>query len=402
MKHRLNDTLIKNTKPTEKTQKLFDGDGLYLYVEPNGSKRWRVRYQFENKDQTLSLGIYPAITLKEARSKRDELKELIKQGINPSEHRKQQRATPEGFHQNAFELVAKEWLEVQKHELSELHLTRILRKLEKDAFPYIGKKNIAEITPNEVLKIANRVIERGRIETTRRIIGIIGQVFRHGFRTGKCGGDITRDLKGALPTQKVKHMASFTEPADVKKFLQSFGLFKGEFQTLCALKLGVLWFVRPGELRTAKWRDFDLENKEWRYVVSKTNTPHIVPLATQAIEILKELQPLTGGGEYVFSITEGKPMSDGTINKAIRQLGWCTKTQFTGHGVRAMARTLLAERLKMRPEIIEHQLAHRVPDALGTAYNRTKFLDDRKSMMQAWADYLDELKAGARVIQFCA
>lgn len=402
MKYLLNDTLIRNTKPTDKTQKLSDGEGLYLYVEPNGSKRWRLRYKFENKDQTLSLGLYPAISLKEARNKRDELKELIKQGINPSEHRKQQRATPTGYHQNAFELVAKEWLETQKTKWTPTHAATSARRLEKEVYPYFGKRDIAEITAPEVLKLAKRIIERGCVETAHRVMGIAGQIFRYGVATGKCERDPTRDLMGILPPPKVKHMASFTEPADVKKFLHSFDLFKGEFQTLCALKLSVLWFVRPSELRTAKWCDFDFENKEWRYVVSKTNTPHIVPLATQAIEILKELQPLTGAGVYVFGIRADKPMSDGTVNKAIRQLGWCTKTQITGHGVRAMARTILAERLKMRSEIIEHQLAHRVPDALGTAYNRTKFIDDRKIMMQAWADYIDELKAGARVIQFCA
>ena len=399
----LTDPFVKTAKPMpDKTQTFPDGDGLCLYVEPSGSKRWRFRYQFDGKRNLLSLGIYPEVTLKEARNKRAELKMLIKQGINPSEHRKQQRATPEGYHQNAFELVAKEWFDVKKNIWSDNQKEKVWRWLEKELYPYCGKKNIAEISAPEVLKLANRIKERGSLETAHRVKGIAGQVFRYGVATGRCERDPTRDLTGILPPSKVKHMASFTDPADVKKFLQSFGLFKGEFQTLCALKLGVLWFVRPGELRTAKWRDFDLESKEWRYVVSKTNTPHIVPLATQAVEILKELQPLTGGGEYIFSITEGKPMSAGTINKAIRQLGWCTKTQFTGHGVRAMARTLLAERLKMRPEIIEHQLAHRVPDALGTAYNRTKFLDDRKVMMQAWADYIDELKAGARVIQFCA
>jgi integrase len=229
-----------------------------------------------------------------------------------------------------------------------------------------------------------------------------GQVFRYGVQTGKCERDVTYDLRGALPQPIRGHMASLTEPKDVRRLLQSFDDFTGSYPVQCALKLSVMWFVRPSELRTARWADFDLENGEWRFVVSKTKTPHIVPLSTQAIAILNDLRALTGHFEYVFAINKDAPMSDGTINKALRRLGWNTKTEYTGHGARSMARTILAERLKVQPEIIEHQLAHRVPDSLGTAYNRTKYLDDRKHMMQSWSDYLDELKAQATVIKFRA
>jgi integrase len=233
-------------------------------------------------------------------------------------------------------------------------------------------------------------------------MGNCGQVFRYGVQTGKCERDITYDLRGALPQPIRGHMASLTEPKDVKRLLQSFEAFTGSYPVLCALKLSALWFVRPSELRLARWADFDIDDAEWRFVVSKTKTPHIVPLSTQALAILHDLRALTGDGEYVFSINGKSPISDGTVNKALRRLGFDTKTEFTAHGFRAMARTMLSERLKMRTEIIEHQLAHKVPDALGTAYNRTKFLDDRRAMMQAWGDYLDELKASATIIKFRA
>jgi integrase len=399
----LTDSVVKTTKaiPT-KTLTLKDEGGLFLYIEPNGSKRWRFRYQFANKRNLLSLGLYPDVSLKEARQKRDELKNLVKQGTDPSIARKQEKKTPEGHHPNSFELVAREWFNEYKSSWVASHADKIIRRLEKEIFPWLGKKNIAEITAPELLAVIRRMKDRGILETAHRVLGNCGQVFRYGVQTGRCGRDPTYDLKGALPQPITKHMPSLTEPKDVTKFLQSFDQFTGSFPVLCALKLSVLWFVRPGELRTAKWVDFDFDTREWRFVVSKTKTPHIVPLATQAVDLLKELYPLTGDGEYVFSITAGKPLSDGTINKALRRLGWDTKTQFTGHGVRSMARTLLAERLSVKPEVIEHQLAHRVPDALGNAYNRTKYLADRKEMMQRWADYLDELKQDTRVIAFVA
>ncbi len=406
MKQLLNDAIIKNAryKPNPKNQpdKLKDGGGLFLYVEANGSKRWRYRYQFEGKEQSLSLGLYPDVKLKDARAERDRLKDLINQGINPSAQRKAEKATPYGYHPNCFEFVAREWYNEYKNMWNKSHGERIIRRLEKDVFPWVGKRNIAEITAPELLSVIRRVKDRGVLETAHRALGNCGQVFRYGVQTGKCLRDVTYDLRGALPQPTTKHMASLTEPKDVRRLLQSFDAFTGSYPVQCALKLSVLWFVRPSELRLARWADFDLEGGEWRFTVTKTNTPHIVPLATQAIEILNDLYALTGHCEYVFSITGNKPMSDGTVNKALRRLGWDTQTEYTGHGARSMARTILAERLGELPEVIEHQLAHKVPDALGTAYNRTKYLAQRKKLMQTWGNYLDELKAGAKVIKFTA
>lgn len=402
MKQYLNDPIIKNAKPPNKTEKLKDGGGLFLYVEPNGSKRWRYRYQFEGKEQLLSLGVYPDVSLKQARAKRDELKEQIKQGINPSAQRKAEKTTPDGYHPNCFEIVAREWIEQHKSAWVKTTEDHIKSRLEKNIYPWIGKKNIADITAPELLTVINRIKARGLLHTAHKTMQNCGQVFRYGVQTGKCLHDVTASLKGALPAYQTKHMASLTEPKDVRKLIQSFDAFTGSFPVQCALKLSVMWFVRPSELRTAKWADFDLENGEWRFTVSKTKTPHIVPLSTQAIAILNDLHALTGQYDYVFAVNKNAPMSDGTVNKALRRLGWDTQTEYTGHGARSMARTILAERLNMKPEAIEHQLAHRVPDALGTAYNRTKYLADRKHMMQVWADYLDELKAGAKVIKFTA
>ena len=402
MRQFLNDAIIKNTKPSDKTITLKDGGGLFLYVEPNHSKRWRYRYQFDGKWCLLSLGIYPDVKLKQARLERDRLKELINQGINPSAQRKAEKVTPEGYHPNCFEMVAREWHNEYQSTWNKSHSERIIRRLEKDIFPWLGKKNIADITAPELLTVIRRIKDRGVLETAHRALGNCGQVFRYGVQTGKCLRDITYDLRGALPQPTTKHMASLTEPKDVKRLLLSFDDYTGSFPVLCALKLSVLWFVRPSELRLARWADFDLDNAQWRYTVSKTNTPHIVPLSKQSIEILKDLHALTGDCDYVFSITGNKPMSDGTVNKALRRLGWDTQTEYTGHGARSMARTILAERLGELPEVIEHQLAHKVPDALGTAYNRTKYLAQRVKLMQVWANYLDELKAGAKVIKFTA
>jgi integrase len=402
MKQLLNDAIIKNAKPSDKTITLKDGGGLFLYVEPNGSKRWCFRYRFNDKPCLLSLGLYPNVTLKEARLEREHLQELIKDGINPSSQRKAEKSTPDGYHPNCFEMAASEWYNEHKDTWNKSHGERIIRRLEKDVFPWIGKKDIAQITAPEVLTVIRRIKDRGVLETAHRAMSNCGQVFRYGVQTGKCERDVTYDLRGALPQPIRGHMASLTEPKDVKRLLQSFNDFTGSYPVQCALKLSVMWFVRPCELRTARWADFDLENGEWRFFITKTKTNHIVPLSTQAIAMLRDLHALTGHYEYVFAINKDAPMSDGTINKALRRLGWNTKTEYTGHGARSMARTILAERLKVQPEIIEHQLAHRVPDALGTAYNRTKYLDDRKVMMQAWADYLDELQASAAVIKMWA
>ena len=399
MRQHLNDAAIKNAKPKSKTDKLKDGGGLFLYVEPNGSKRWRYRFQFEGKEQLLSLGVYPDVTLKEARLERDRLKDLINQGINPSEQRKALRATPDGFHPNAFEIVARAWFKEVEPTLSPKTANSTIQRLEKHVFPYVGKKDIKAVTAEELNNLLDRMIRTGVAHSAKKVRGLLGRIYRYGILTDKCKTETSYILKDKIIPHNEKHMASLTEPKDVRRLLQSFDDFTGSYPVQCALKLSVMWFVRPSELRTARWADFDLEAGEWRFTVSKTKTPHIVPLSTQAIAILNDLHALTGHCDYVFAINKNAPMSDGTVNKALRRLGWNTQTEYTGHGARAMARTILAERLRVQPEIIEHQLAHRVPDTLGTSYNRTKYLDDRKRMMQVWSDYLDELKEGGKVIK---
>ena len=399
MRQHLNDAAIKNAKPKSKTDKLKDGGGLFLYVEPNGSKRWRYRFQFEGKEQLLSLGVYPDVTLKEARLERDRLKDLINQGINPSEQRKALRATPDGFHPNAFEIVARAWFKEVEPTLSPKTANSTIQRLEKHVFPYVGKKDIKAVTAEELNNLLDRMIRTGVAHSAKKVRGLLGRIYRYGILTDKCKTETSYILKDKIIPHNEKHMASLTEPKDVRRLLQSFDDFTGSYPVQCALKLSVMWFVRPSELRTARWADFDLEAGEWRFTVSKTKTPHIVPLSTQAIALLNDLHALTGHCDYVFAINKNAPMSDGTVNKALRRLGWNTQTEYTGHGARAMARTILAERLRVQPEIIEHQLAHRVPDTLGTSYNRTKYLDDRKRMMQVWSDYLDELKEGGKVIK---
>lgn len=407
MKQLLTDPSIKNAKATDKTVTLKDGGGLFLYVEPNGSKRWRFRYEVDGKRNMLSLGIYPDVSLKEARQERDNLKDLIKQGINPSQKRKAEKTTPDGYHANSFEIIAREWFNENKPTWAAHHADKIINRLEKYAFAWIGKTPVDKLTAPEILAVVKRVKDQGILETAHRLLGNIGQALRYAVQTGRCDRDVTQDLRGVLPQPATNHMASLTEPKDVTSLLKSFDSFNGNFPVQCALKLAVLWFVRPNELLAAKWRDIDMERKEWRFMVSKVRTTsapreHIVPLSNQAIAILEELQPLTGGGEYLFSLREGKPLSNGTLNKAIRRLGWGTQTEFTLHGARAMARTLLAERLEIDPHIIEHQLAHSVLNALGNAYNRAKYLKQRHEMMQQWADYLDELKAKENVIKMWA
>ncbi len=273
-------------------------------------------------------------------------------------------------------------------------------RLSSNAFPWIGSKPISEITAPDILAVLRRVEGRGTIDTAHRVGQACGQVFRYAIATGRAERDPTRDLRGALPTVKQEHFASITEPAGVGELLRAIDGFKGTYIVQCALKLAPMLFVRPGELRQARWQQFDLDKSEWKYTATKTNTEHLVPLASQTVAILRELHALTGHTAFVFpgARSNGRAMSDAAVNAALRRMGYNTRTEITGHGFRAMARTILHEVLGIAPEVIEHQLAHRVPDALGTAYNRTKFLPERRKMMQQWADYLDKLKAGAQVI----
>lgn len=396
----LTDTTIRNAKIAAKPYKLADEKGLFLLVSPAGGKWWRYNYRFGGKHKTLSMGIYPDVPLAKARMRRDAARQLLADGIDPSENRRVQKAAKTEQAQNSFEVVAREWFAKHTPIWAASHTDKIIKRLENNIFPWLGARPIAEITAPEVLSCLRRIEGRGALDTAHRAHQNCGQVFRYAVATGRVTRDPTGDLKGALPPAKHKHYAAITEPAAVGELLRAIDGFRGTFTVQCALKLAPMLFVRPGELRKARWGEFDLDKAEWRYFITKTKTEHLVPLPSQAVAILQELQALTGHDDYVFPgiRRNGKPMSDAAVNAALRRMGYDTRTEITGHGFRAMARTILHQELGIAPEVIEHQLAHRVPDMLGAAYNRTKFLPARKAMMQKWANYLDKLKLGAQVI----
>jgi integrase len=376
----LTDTAIRNAKPALKPVKLFDERGLFLLVTSAGGKWWRFRFRFDGKEKLLSLGVYPDVGLKDARNRRDEARKLLAEGTDPGEDRKTQKSTKLDRAANSFEAIAREWFGKFSSQWVEHHGQRVMSRFERDIFPWIGGRPIAEVTAPESL-------------------GKCSQIFRYAVATGRCSRDPSGDLRGALQPTNAEHFASVTEPAQVAALLRALGGYEGTFTVACALRLAPYVFVRPGELRKAEWTDFDLDAAEWRYMVTKTNTPHIVPLASQAVAILRELHALTGTGRYVFpgARSSKRPMSDNAILAAMRRLG-IGKDEMSGHGFRAMARTILDEVLGVRPDYIEHQLAHAVKDPNGRAYNRTSFLPERREMMQQWADYLDKLKTGVEVI----
>jgi len=398
---KLTETAIRNAKPSEKSQKLSDGDGLHLEVTPKGGKWWRFRYQFDRKEKLISLGTYPEVSLKQARERRETARKQVADGIDPSEFRKAHQAARLDRAANSFEAVAREWYAKMAPTWAENHGPRILRRLEVDLFPWIGDKPIAEVTAPQILACLRRIESRGANETAHRALQNCGQVMRYAVATGRAEGDPTSALRGALVPVTKKHFAAVTEPKEAAELLRTLDSYAGSFTVKSALRLAPLVFVRPGELGQALWADVDLEAGEWRYLVTKTKTDHIVPLATQAVEILKELKPLTGQSRYVFpsATTEVRCMSNNAILAAMRRMGIDT-TIMTGHGFRAMARTILDEVLHVPVPLIEHQLAHAVRDANGTAYNRTKHLPERRKMMQQWADYLDQIKLCGSVVPF--
>lgn len=392
----LTDTAIKNAKASERPTKLFDSGGMYLLVSPSGGKLWRIKYRIGGKEKLLSLGTYPEVTLKDARERRDSARKLLANAVDPSDHRKAAKATAADRAANSFEVVAREWFAKHCATLAANHSDRTLARLKRDIFPWIGARPVSEITAPELLAVVRRIEARGALETAHRALQNCGQVFRYAVSTGRAERDLTTDLRGALPSVKGTHFAAITESAKVGDLMRMIQGYQGSHIVRCAIRLAPLVFVRPGELRTAQWTNIDFDAAEWRYTVSKTNTPHIVPLATQAIEILRELQPLTGSGRYIFpsARSEARPMSDNAILAAMRRMG-IAKDEMSGHGFRAMARTILDEELNVRPDLIEHQLATAVKDPNGRAYNRTAHLPERRKMMQQWADYLSKATAGA-------
>ncbi|MFO7570520.1 MAG: integrase arm-type DNA-binding domain-containing protein, partial [Smithellaceae bacterium] len=394
----LSEMKIRNAKVSGKDYKLFDGDGLFLLVTVAGGKLWRFKYRFGGKEKTLSFGAYPAITLLDARQRRDEARKQMAHGVDPGAVLKaQKQASIEDT--NTFEVIAIEWHDRFTSKWSAGHARTIMSRMEQNLFPWIGKCAISEIKVPELLAALRRVEDRGALETAHRIRAIAGQVFRYAVATARAERDISADLRGALPPPKKKHRAAITKPPQVGKLLRAIDGYSGSIIVKSAFKLAPLVFVRPGELRQMEWSEVDLANAEWNIpaVKMKMKEPHMVPLSRQALEILEEIKLLTGAHRYAFPSGRSfdRPMSDNAILAALRRMGY-DKEEMSGHGFRAIARTLLDEVLHVRPELIEHQLAHTVKDPLGRAYNRTKHLDERRIIMQAWADYLDELKLGAK------
>ncbi|MDD2800447.1 MAG: integrase arm-type DNA-binding domain-containing protein [Methylococcales bacterium] len=406
----LSDAALKNAHKHDKTStgkpfKLTDEKRLYLLLKPQvegWGKWWRFKYRFGGNEKSLSFGTYPDTTLQRAREKRDDARKLLADGIDPGENRKALKASKQESASNSFEVIAREW-GARKVDTWQEKNNRSKRMLERNIFPWLGSKPITDILPKDILECLRRIEDRGTIETAHRTLQICGQVLRYGVQTGRVDRDITPDLRGALANANSGHFAAITDPKQVAELLRAIDGYQGSLPATCALKIAPMVFVRPGELRAAEWEHFDLETKEWRYFVTKTEVQHIVPLSSQAIKILKELHPLTGHGRFVFP-SERTPsgdrcMSENTLNAALKRLGY-GKDIMTAHGFRAMARTILDEVLGIRVDFIEHQLAHSVRDPNGRAYNRTAHLSERHKMMQQWADYLDAIKIGAQIIPF--
>lgn len=394
---------IKNAKPKAKTYRLYDERGMYLEVTKAGGTYWRLKYRFEGKEKRLALGVYPSVSLAEARKKQRTARSLLDRGIDPSVARATKAAT-EQADAESFELIAREWFDKNAPRWAQSHADKIIRRLELNLFPWIGAKPIAKITPPELLTVLRRIESRGALDTAHRAMQNCSQVFRYAVATGRAERDPSQDLRGALAPVKHQHYASVREPKEVAALLRAIDGFSGTLPVRCALRLLPLVFVRPGELRAAQWTEFDLEAAEWRIPAErmKRRVVHIVPLAIQAVEILRELEPLTGRGELLFPgvRTRSKPMSENTLNAALRRLGY-DRDQMTAHGFRSIASTLLNEQGWNR-DAIERQLAHAERDSVRAAYNYAEHLNERRQMMQAWADYLDGLKRGADVVPFRA
>lgn len=406
----LSDTAIRNAKPGDKTRKLADEKGLYLEVRPEGGKWWRLRYRFGGKEKLLSLGVYPDVGLAAARGRRDEARKLLASGADPSAARKAEKASQSTAQANTFEPIAREWYATKKDGWAASYGEKIIRRLEVDVFPYIGRTPVAEVTPLQLLEVLRRIEQRGVVETAHRALENCGQVFRYAIATGRATSNPGRDLKDALKRPQPTHFPAITKPDRLGELLRAIHGYAGTHVVRAALQLAPMLLLRPGELRHAEWSEFDLDAATWvvpaaRMKREKTGKlhglPHLVPLPTQAVSVLRALHQLTGHARYVFrgERHHDRPMSENTVNAALRAMGF-PADEMTGHGFRATARTLLHERLGIAPEVIEAQLAHTVQDNLGRAYNRTEFLDQRRAMLQVWADWLDRLRIGAEVIKF--
>ncbi len=380
--------------------KYSDGRALYLLVK-EANKYWRMNYRFGNKQSTLAIGIYPEVSLAEAREKCHEARKLLRAGQDPKQAKRDARVRQQAEQENTFEALARQWLAKMEPSRSAGTQDKVATWLDHDVFPFIGAMPVAAMKPRDILIVVQKVEARGAIDSAHRIKQVCGQIFRFGVAIGWVERDVTTDLRGALAVVPRTNFAAITEPKEAGALMRAIFGYRGHCVAVAALKLSPLLFVRPGELRAAEWSEFDLDAAEWRIPATKMKMKHehMVPLPTQAVAILRELHRVTGHGRFVFPSfrTDHACMSENTINAALRGMGY-PKEVMTGHGFRAMARTILDEILGERVDLIEHQLAHRVIDPNGRAYNRTAHLPARRLMMQRWADYLDKLRIGADVI----
>jgi integrase len=406
----LTDIAIRNAKPgttpdgrqTDKPYKMGDSGGLYLEVQPSGAKWWRFKYYFLGKEKRLSLGVYPGVTLKQAREKRDDARKRLADGKDPSAERQEEKRAASMLAGNSFASVAREWLDNVREKWTPDHHAYTLKRFEAYAFPEIGHLPIAETDAPALLAMARKIEARGTIETARKVVRACGQVFRYGIATGRCRGNPAADLRDALkPKPAVRHMAALSA-ADLPELLAKIEAYDaeagGDLQTKLALRLLALTFVRTGELREAEWSEIDLEAAEWRIPADrmKMGQPHLVPLSRQALEVLRELWELNGRYTHVFPGRNPRiPMSKNTVLFALYRMGY--RGRMTGHGFRAVASTILNE-MNFDPDVIERQLAHVEKNKVRAAYHRTEYREERRRMMQAWADHLDALRDGAGVV----
>ncbi|TAN03498.1 MAG: DUF4102 domain-containing protein [Rhodanobacteraceae bacterium] len=399
----------RKAEPREKPYKLAAGGGLYLEVMPTGAKYWRWKYRYGNKEKRIALGVFPEVSLMQAGQLRDEARAKLRGGIDPASQRKLEKLAVNLAAENTFAAIALEWLDTKSGEWMPEHTAKIRAWLEHHVFPWIGDKPIADLEAPEVLSMLRRLVKRGTLNTAGRIRETVSAIFRYAVATGRAKRDPAADLRDALPRADARNFAAITEPDCVAELLRAIDGYQGHPMTLAALRLSPLLFQRPGELRAMAWSEIDLQAAEWRIPPSRRKlrkaakenprtSPHIVPLATQAMAILRELQRLTGNGPLVFPgvRTRHRPMSENTVNAALRRLGYTTE-QMTGHGFRHMASTRLNE-LGWNPDAIERQLSHRDRDSIRGTYNLAQYMDERRRMMQAWADYLDALKQGSNVV----
>lgn len=395
----LTDIAIRKATAAKKPYKLADGGGLYLLVLPHGGKYWRYKYRFGGKEKLLALGVYPAMRAADAREQRDAAKRVLRDGLDPAAVKRQRKLANAVVAGNSFEAVGREWFAKFSAGWVKGHADKVLGRLLNDIFPWLGSRPISDIKAPELLACLRRIESRGALETAHRALQTCSQIFRYAIVTGRAERDPGSDLRDALPPTNPKHHASITEPKAIGALLRAIGGYQGSFETKCGLRLAALTFVRPGELRKAQWSEFNLDGAEWRIPAErmKMRAPHIVPLSQQAVGVLRELQPLTGGGHFVFpgARSTKRPMSENTILAALRNLGY-SKDQMTGHGFRSMASTLLNE-MGWNRDAIERQLAHSERDEVRAAYNYAEHLAERRRMMQVWADYLDGLCKGADV-----